>query len=351
MKKGFTYVLCGALLCTMAACSSSNDETNDEPCELTVSTFQLSEDIVQSDIIKPFEEKYNCTIKTDLGNAADRYTKLESNPESGIDVIELNQSTAAKGYASGLFEKVDASKIENLDQLITPAKKMQAESGYGPAIVIQSVGIIYDKDAIGFEITSWDDLWKAELAGKVAIPDLATTFGPSIVHIASDHKNVDIKSDNGKAAFEALEELKPNVFKTYNKSSELVNLFANGEVAVAVVGDFAVPNIKKAAPQVTYMVPESGTYANFNTVDVVASSKHKDIAYAYINWRISAELQNVSSKSLNEGPTNANVKLSDEEAANMTYGAVADKAKAIDYSFVNPLLPEWTDQWNRILNR
>ena len=82
MKKGLALVLCGSMLCTMAACSS-NDEASDEPCVLTVSTFQLSEDIVQSDIIKPFEEKYNCKITTDLGNAADRYTKLESNPESG----------------------------------------------------------------------------------------------------------------------------------------------------------------------------------------------------------------------------------------------------------------------------
>ena len=45
---------------------------------------------------------------------------------------------------------------------------MQSESGYGPAYVIQSVGIVYDKEAVGFEITSWDDLWKAELKGAIA---------------------------------------------------------------------------------------------------------------------------------------------------------------------------------------
>jgi len=351
MKKGLALVLCSAMLATTMSACSSDSKKEDEPCTLTVSTYQLSEDIVRSDVIAPFEEKYNCKVVTDLGNASDRYTKLENNSESGIDVIELNQSTAAKGYEKGLFEKLDASKVENINQLIAPAKAMQEQSGYGPAFVIQSVGIIYDKDAIGFEITSWDDLWKAELAGKVAIPELSTTFGPSMVYIASDHKGVDITTDNGEAAFKALEELKPNVFKTYTKSSELVNLFANGEVSVAVVGDFAVPNIKNAAEQVTYMVPESGTYANFNTIDVVATSKNKEIAYAYINWRISQELQDVSSKSLNEGPTNVNVKLSDEEAANMTYGSVADNAKTIDYTFVNPLLPEWTEQWNRILNR
>lgn len=349
MKKGFVLILCGAMLATMTACSSGSAE--EETKTLTVSTFQLSEDIVNSDIIKPFEEKYNCKIVTDLGNASDRYTKLENNPDGGIDIIELNQSTAAKGYGSGLFEKLDSSKINNLENLITPAKKMQTNSGFGPAYTIQSVGIIYNKDAVGFEITSWDDLWKAELAGKIAIPDITTTFGPAMVYLASDHSGVDITSDKGAAAFSALEALKPNVVKTYTKSSDLANMFAAGEIAAAVVGDFAVPIIKKASSDVTYLVPESGTYANFNTIDVAANSKNKELAYAYINWRISQELQNVTTKSLNEGPTNANVKLDDETAANMTYGTIAENAKTIDYTFVNPLLNEWTDQWNRILNR
>lgn len=353
MKKGFAMVLCGAaLLSTMSACSSNSDKGSEE-CTLTVSTFALSEDIVQSDVIKPFEEKYNCKVVTDLGNAADRFTKLENNPDNTIDVIELNQSTAAQGYAKNLFEKLDASKVANIDQLITPAKTMQTQSGYGPAYVIQSVGIVYDKEAVGFEITSWDDLWKAELVGKIAIPDITTTFGPAMVHIASDYKGVDIKSDNGKAAFEALAEIKPNVVKTYTKSSDLANMFAAGEIKAAVVGDFAVPNIQKASANVTYVVPSSGTYANFNTIDVVATSKNKEMAYKYIDYRISQALQEVTSsfESINEGPTNVNVKLSDEQAKKLTYGSVADNAKTIDYTFVNPLLTEWVDQWTRILNR
>lgn len=349
MKKGLSLIMCAAMLATMSACSSG--DSADEPKTLTVSTFQLSEDIVTSDVFKPFEEKYNVKIVPDYGNAGDRLTKLSNNPNSGIDIIELNQSSAAQAYEKGLVEKVDASKLDNLNNLIAPAKKMQEEAGYGPAYVIQSCGIVYNKEAVGFEITSWEDLWKAELEGKIAVPDITTTFGPAMVHIASDKAGVDIKSDKGAAAFSALEELKPNVVKTYQKSSDLANMFAAGEIAAAVVGDFAVPNIQKADANVEYVVPASGTYANFNTIDVVASSENKDLAYAYINWRISEELQNVSSKSLNEGPTNANVKLDEETAKNMTYGSVAENAKVIDYTFVNPLLTEWTDQWNRILNR
>lgn len=348
MKKRIALVLCAALLIGMTACSSKEEK---EKPTLTVSTFALSEDIVIRDVFEPFEEANDCVIVTDLGTAGDRLTKVQNNPDAGIDVIELNQLNATKAYELGLVDSIDLSKISNAADLIEPAKKLQEMYGYGPAIVIQSCGIIYDPVAAGFEINTWEDLWKAELEGKIAVPDITSTYGVAMVHIASDYKGVDIKSDNGAAAFEALEELKPNVVKAYSKSSDLANMFASGEIVAAVVGDFAIPNIQAADPNCVYVVPESGTYANFNMVDVVSTSKNKELAYKFVNWRISQELQSVTSISLNEGPTNSKVKLTDEQAAQLTYGVVAENAKVIDYSFVNPLMESWTDQWNRILNR
>lgn len=348
MKKSLTLVLCAAMLFGMTACSSKKEE---EKQTLTVSSFALSEDILERDVWTPFEEANNCEIITDLGTAGERLAKIQNNPQSGIDVIELNQLNATKAYELGLVDKLDLSKISNVADLIEPAKKLQEMYGYGPAIVIQTCGIIYDKEATGFEISKWEDLWRPELAGKIAIPDITTTYGPAMVHIASDYKGVDITSDNGAAAFEALEELKPNVVKSYSKSSDLANMFAAGEITVAVVGDFAIPNIKAADANCVYVVPESGTYANFNMIDVVSTSKNKELAYKFIDWRISQEQQNVTSRSLNEGPTNSKVVLNEEEAASLTYGVVAEKAKVIDYSFVNPLMADWTDQWNRIINR
>jgi len=150
--------------------------------------------------------------------------------------------------------------------------------------------------------------------------------------------------------FLALASLKPNIVKTYDKSSDLANMFSSGEIVAAVVGDFAIPMIMKALPEAKYFVPTSGTYANINTIDVVSGSKNLDLAYAYINWRISKELQDKTAVSLNEAPINTTVELSAAQAANKTYGGVAKRAKAIDYVLVNPLMNQWTDQWNRTLN-
>ena len=347
MKKTLAVVLCAVFLLTGCGAASSGSSSSDSK-KLVLSTFGLSEDISEEQVYQPFEKEYNCNIVTDTGTAAERYTKISSDSESTIDVIELSQAMTAQGIADGLFEDIDLSKIENSDDMIDVAKEL-AQSGNGVAYTINSMGIIYDKDAVGFEINSFNDLWNAALAGKIAIPDITTTFGPAMVYLASDYKGVDIKSDNGDAAFEALAELKPNIVKTYSKSSDLVNMFTSGEVAAAVVGDFAVPVITKSNPDLVYVTPE-GTYANFNIMSINKNSQNKDLAYQYINYRLSKDLQTTTGKALNEAPTNKTVTFTAEEAQNMTYGDVATKAKSLDYSFVNPILSNWIDQWNRILN-
>lgn len=352
-KKVVAAILCMAMVMTACGGQSTGDSAeggaaSDGKQKLVLSTFGLSEDISAEEVYAPFEEEYNCEIVTETGGANDRYTKLAADSESTIDVIELSQAMTAKGIEEGLFEDIDLSKLENAADMIDSAKSM-AEAGQGVAYTINSIGIMYDPEAVGFEITSFDDLWDARLEGMVSIPEITTTFGPAMVYMASDHAGVDIKSDNGEAAFQALTELKPNLVKTYAKSADLINMFTSGEVAVAVVGDFGVPTIQKANPDLVYVTP-APTYANFNIISITKNCANKELAYAYVNYRLSQELQSKTGKALNEAPTNSKVTFSEEEAQNITYGEKAASAKVLDYSFVNPLLNDWIDQWNRIIN-
>lgn len=349
MKKVLALSLCAAMALTGCAGAAPKGESKStEEKKLVLSTYGLSEDISAEEVYKPFEDQFGCKIITETGSTNERYTKLSANAESTIDVIELSQAMTAKGIEEGLFEPLDLKKIENSENLIGTAKTM-AEAGQGVAYTINSIGIMYNPEAVGFEIKSFDDLWKAELEGSVAIPDITTTFGPAMVYMASDYKGVDVTSDNGKAAFEALEELKPNLVKTYAKSSDLINMFTSGEIKAAIVGDFGVPTIQKADPSLVFVSPEV-TYANFNTISITKNCKDKELAYAYINYRLSKDLQDKTTKALNEAPTNNQVTVAEENSKNMTYGPVAENAKVLDYTFVNPVLSDWIDQWNRIIN-
>lgn len=347
MKKWKLASLTFAAATLLAACGNG-DSTADNG-ELIISTFALSEDVIKNDIFDPFTEETGTKITYEVGNSSERFTKLENNPNSTIDVIELSQANAATGVEEGLFETLDETKVPNLALLVDGAKDAVETSG--APYTMNSIGIIYNKEAAGMEITEWSDLWDPALANKISIPDITTTFGPAMLHVASEYKGVDIADDNGDAAFEALAELKPNITKTYTRSSDLANLFQSGEIVAAVVGDFAFPIISEANPDVTYLVPESGTFANFNTLNVVKDSANKEAAYAFINWKLSEELQTTTAASLNEAPTNADVELDEATAENKTYGDVAQRAKAVDFTLVNTNLEQWINQWNETLNQ
>lgn len=318
--------------------------------QLIVSTWGLSEDALWSEVYEPFEKQYNVKVILDTGNAQERYTKLKNDPNSKIDVIELSQKNTADGVADGLFAPLSADELTDYANLLSGAKAL-VDSGSGAPYTVNSVGIIYNPKTTGMTITSWEDLWNPALKGKISIPEITTTFGPAFLVMCSDVKGVDYASDKGEAAFKALQELKPNVLRTYARSSDVASMFSNGEISVAVVGDFGVPVISKADPNAIYMVPKEGSYANFNVVNITNNTENRDLALAYINYRQNAETELRTAKALNEAPVNVQVKLTAELAENKTVGEVADNAKMIDFTVINPLMASWVDRFNRLMNK
>lgn len=351
MKKRskFLAIALAAVTMTSVIGGCGKTETAKEK-KLVISTWGLSEDALWTDVLKPFEQQHNVKIVLDKGNNSERLTKLKNNPNSEIDLMYLAESFSAQGIEQQLFDKVDYSKISNSSKVNSKAKG-DMEKGYGPAYTLNRIAIAYNPKKIGFEIKSWKDLWRPELKGKIAIPDITTTFGPAVVQIAAQKAGVDIAKDKGEAAFKELEALKPNVVKTYSKSSDLVNMFSSGEIVAAIAADFVYGSINASVPDVVFADPVEGAYLNFNTINITKNSKNKELALEFINYALSAEVQAKTAKSIKESPVNVDVKLSQDESKNLTYGDVINKANVLDYKVINPLMKEWIDKWNRILNK
>ena len=349
IKKSLALILAlGLTVGSLSGCGKKEGTEEGTNKKLVISTWGLSEDLLNENVFSPFEEEYGVDVVLEIGNNSERLTKLKNNPNSDVDLIYLAESFAEQGIESGLFEEIDYSKIPNATKLNEKAQKT-VENGYGPAYTLNSIGIVVDPSS-GIKIDSWDDLWSTELKGKIAIPDITTTNGPAILALAAEKAGVSLETDNGEAAFKELESLKPNVVKTYSKSSDLANMFSSGEISVAVVADFAYGVIAKAKPEVQYVVPESGTYLNFNTININKNSDNKDLAYEFINYVLSAEVETRTAKTLSESPVNVDVKLTEEEATNLTYGEVVDNSKVLDFKYINTQMNTWIDTWNRIMN-
>ena len=154
-KAMVALLLCASMLaaCSNGGNSSSSssqgaDDASGEKPVLVVSNFALADDRIKDTVIKPFEEKYNCTVVYEGGTNGERLTKLKNDPNTDVDVIYLAQQYAQQGVDAGLFEEIDYSRIPNAEYLLEKADFLK-ESKQGPAVTMNRLGIIYNPEKAG----------------------------------------------------------------------------------------------------------------------------------------------------------------------------------------------------------
>jgi putative spermidine/putrescine transport system substrate-binding protein len=262
-----------------------------------------------------------------------------------VDVIYLTDSYSQIGVEEGVFQPVDRALIPNVAKLHDIAQAPQGE--YGPAYTIGRVGIVYDGAQVE-PLTSWGDLWREDLAGTVSLPGVTTTAGPMVIMQAGAHAGVDAFADPD-AAFGAIEALAPNVVKTYNTGSEMVNLVSTGEATVAVAQDFTLASLREAVPTMEWADLAEGDIATLNTVNIPTGAANPELAHRFIDFILSTEVQQVNAEQGVDAPVNAEVTLTPEQAAIWTYGPEAIAAlNRVDYTAMNAAKDEWIDRWTEV---
>jgi putative spermidine/putrescine transport system substrate-binding protein len=101
-----------------------------------------------------------------------------------------------------------------------------------------------------------------------------------------------------------------------------------------------------------FVYPEEGAPALFATANVVKGAPNADLADAFLNYLVGKDAQQIVGEKIGFGPVNSEVVLAPEQAANVTYGAdAAGKLVQLDWAVINEKRPEWTDRWNREIER
>lgn len=316
--------------------------------ELVISTWGFNSEQKRELVFAPFEQAYNCTITVEEGNNGERLSKIEQRPDA-YDVIQLSDYYMEQAIEKGLIAPVDKDALTNLDGIYEKARTPNGEE-YGPAFTINRIGIIYDSSVVTEPITSWADLWRDDLAGKVTIPDFSATAGPWMLNVAAAQLGEELSADNAEAAIDKLAEMKGNIVKFFTSSSDVVNMFNQGEVAVAVIQDFSSQTLLESSDSIVWVDSAEGTWGGTNVTDVCAQSKNPELAMAFVNYTLD---KNVQQRNVETGdaPTRPDVTLADEQAASLVYGQ--DQVDSITLPDLKLLLENrdsWQAMWNNVLN-
>ena len=383
MRKTLSLVLAAAMLSTtIAACGSSNNtatttaaaaettaaaetsaaettaaagETADASAAqdfagqtLTISTFSFNAELLQKNVYDPFMEQTGAKIVVETGKNAERVTKIEEAPDN-YDVVIIGDSFAAQLANDGILENIDRSKIANLDSIYDVAKAPMGEE-YGPAYTFNRLGIVYDPSMIDVEIKSFADLWNPELKDCIAVPDITTTSGVLFYYATAAAFGLTPGQDDD-AIFAKLEELKPNVVKTWTSANDTITMLNQGEASVAALLDYSYTTAKQANPDYVWVNPSEGNFACFNMLNITKDCKNKELAEAFINFYLSKDVQQADALDGVDAPVNTEVELTEEQAANFTYGQeMVDSLILPDWSLITEKKADWINRWNELFS-
>lgn len=353
MKK--IIVICVVLAASFGALfaqGSNESGSNGKPYEgktLTVSMWGYNMDILEKNIITPFEEEFGCEIVVETGNNSDRLTKMVARKENPIvDVALFAGSHTYKAKEEGVIKPYDPSVLTNLDAIMDQAKD-PIGGQYGIGYSLSNLGLFYRSDKCD-EITSWKDLLNPEYAGTVSIPTITTTYGPAFIYMLTKAYTGDFKDT--EIGWQKLEELAPNLVTAYSRSSELNTLIAQEEVYIAPFSSFAWGSIASSGLDVAKAIPEEGLPGTFSVASVGAGTKNEVLANEFINWLISYDVQLNEALDQVDSPVRLDVEVPEEIAVNLAYGEeLINNLYFFDEGEIASLQEEWINRWNSIFSK
>lgn len=300
-------------------------------------------------IIPPFEAKYGCKVTlvlNDSGPALSKVVAERANPQ--VDVLWTVEPTHAQGNALGVFEKLDLSRITNYDRLYDIAKLPdQTGVGWGAgATVIGYNAKIYAARKLAAPRT-WGDIIIPATKGRVAWLDLSTHQGINSFlmlnrHLGGNETNVD-------PAFKFLKAHVQDI-TIVSSPAQLDDLLQQEEAWITSNYVSRMELLRQTGFPLEIVYPEDGMPLQSGILDLLKGAPHPNLAYAFIDWVISTDMQAMLAKYGASSPVNKDTKLDPALAAMLITGPDrVSKLIQFDFGSLTKQIPGWLDRWNREL--
>jgi len=218
----------------------------------------------------------------------DMYLKIKQGG-SNYDIVVPSDYMIEKMIKEDMLEPIDKSKLSNYKNIDVKFlnKSYDPKSKYSIPLYWGTLGILYNKNLVDGEITSWADLWNEKHKDKIVMLDSSRdSFAAALL------KNGFSMNSRNK---EELEIAKKDLIKqkksilAYLVDETKDNMLAeNAAIAVMYSGD--ATELLDADEKFEYVKPKEGTNLWFDSMVILKNSKNKENAHKLINFLIKKEI-------------------------------------------------------------
>lgn len=145
----------------LAAASSLALAAGAEAKTLTISWWGFDGDTLNEIIVQPLQQQCGCGLVFETGNNADRLEKVKTRGGAGVDVIYLTDNFSQIGMRKRCSSRWTAARCRTSRASTKPRRRRRATTARPKRKVSAEINP---------PITSWADLWRADLKGQLSRP-------------------------------------------------------------------------------------------------------------------------------------------------------------------------------------
>ncbi|MFH1408662.1 MAG: spermidine/putrescine ABC transporter substrate-binding protein [Nanoarchaeota archaeon] len=347
MKNTFAYLI--MILCILSAC------TQNDPVSLPADEAKIAlvlynwEDYVDKTVLDEFEEEFGIKVLLKEYEVIDEaISNIQANPQE-YDVIVLTAFEIQTLQELKLLEKIDMSKIPNSNYLMDEFmnRPFDPQNSYSLPYLWGTTGLAIDTDVVPEDTDSWSVLWDPAFKGKIILlDDTRESIGVVQKYLGFSLNTKD--PDEIKRIKTAAIQLKQNGVQ-FSDTFDNIERLKSGEAAIVQVYNGDIIYAAKEAPNIKYVLPESGFEIWSDNFVISVDSTHKEEAHMLINYLLRPDINARNAEKFAYATPNKEAqKLISKELLENPYVYIDEERMAIGETIMS--VGETNAEYNRIFS-
>ncbi|MCZ0811393.1 MAG: polyamine ABC transporter substrate-binding protein [Pseudomonadota bacterium] len=264
-------------------------------------------DYIDEDLLEKFEEETGLKLVYDVFDSNEVLETKMLAGGSGYDVVVPSGTFLQRQISAGAFQKLDPSKLPNLDKMWDVVEQRTAQYDpdnaysinymWGTTGIGVNVGKVTELLGEDAPIDSWELVFNPENMDKLAecgvhfLDAPAEMIPAALKYIGEDPDSHD--PDVIAKVEEVYAPVRANIQKFH--SSEYINALANGDICVAVGWSGDILQARDRADEadngveIAYNAPKEGAQMWFDQMAIPVDAPNPEGAHTFLNFIMDAE--------------------------------------------------------------
>jgi len=240
-------------------------------------------DYMAKDTIKNFEREFNVQVRYSavIEGSEETIAKTMSG-NSGWDIVFPENRLVNPMREMGLLATIDHSQLPHIANLAPRFQKPAWDPNLSSSLpyLWSCCGILCHKNLVP-GIEGWQDLWNPRLKGKITMLDEPSEVFAACLKIQGRSINTESPEELRKAQQLAIEQKR--VLRAY-LNTEVRDQVESGDVLAAQLWQGSSQLTIDTASHLRFCHPREGYSLYCDCVAILAESRRKDLAHAFVNY-------------------------------------------------------------------